>query len=208
MNGYIYFTFKVYFTVFLLFQPQDSHCSLLKNSHSAIYRNRNMLEAWTIYHGFVSYISTTSPYIILIITHVIPIIYPLNSEKIESWIIYNVLEHQQHIITNNTLSQAWSVQCWTHTTRYTSEWDRVRDNNNNNNCLKSNIQCIEIRVQWTVLGLAWVCKYIYVLNWATWKNAQPVWSWLWISSIIHDSVYTLTAAFKNFSVRLAIQIPA
>ena len=23
-------------------------------------------------------------------------------------------------------------------------------NNNNNNCLKSNIQCIEIRVQWTV----------------------------------------------------------
>ena len=24
------------------------------------------------------------------------------------------------------------------------------DNNNNNNCLKSNIQCIEIRVQWTV----------------------------------------------------------
>ena len=26
----------------------------------------------------------------------------------------------------------------------------VVDNNNNNNCLKSNIQCIEIRVQWTV----------------------------------------------------------
>ena len=24
------------------------------------------------------------------------------------------------------------------------------DGNNNNNCLKSNIQCIEIRVQWTV----------------------------------------------------------
>ena len=26
----------------------------------------------------------------------------------------------------------------------------MKDNNNNNNCLKSNIQCIEIRVQWTV----------------------------------------------------------
>ena len=25
-----------------------------------------------------------------------------------------------------------------------------RGHNNNNNCLKSNIQCIEIRVQWTV----------------------------------------------------------
>ena len=28
--------------------------------------------------------------------------------------------------------------------------DRVEVRNNNNNCLKSNIQCIEIRVQWTV----------------------------------------------------------
>ena len=26
----------------------------------------------------------------------------------------------------------------------------MKSNNNNNNCLKSNIQCIEIRVQWTV----------------------------------------------------------
>ena len=28
--------------------------------------------------------------------------------------------------------------------------DYTNLNNNNNNCLKSNIQCIEIRVQWTV----------------------------------------------------------
>ena len=28
--------------------------------------------------------------------------------------------------------------------------DENNINNNNNNCLKSNIQCIEIRVQWTV----------------------------------------------------------
>ena len=27
------------------------------------------------------------------------------------------------------------------------------ENNNNNNCLKSNIQCIEIRVQWTVFKM-------------------------------------------------------
>ena len=33
-------------------------------------------------------------------------------------------------------------------------------NNNNNNCLKSNIQCIEIRVQWTVhLGSSHIHVY-------------------------------------------------
>ena len=35
----------------------------------------------------------------------------------------------------------WSVKEWSRTASAT---------NNNNNCLKSNIQCIEIRVQWTV----------------------------------------------------------
>ena len=34
--------------------------------------------------------------------------------------------------------------------RYRHVEDIVDGNNNNNNCLKSNIQCIEIRVQWTV----------------------------------------------------------
>ena len=36
----------------------------------------------------------------------------------------------------------WSTHAATSTPLYS--------NNNNNNCLKSNIQCIEIRVQWTV----------------------------------------------------------
>ena len=33
---------------------------------------------------------------------------------------------------------------------YGSSQCGILHNNNNNNCLKSNIQCIEIRVQWTV----------------------------------------------------------
>ena len=38
-------------------------------------------------------------------------------------------------------------------------------NNNNNNCLKSNIQCIEIRVQWTVhLGSSHMHVHVYCVE--------------------------------------------
>ena len=39
--------------------------------------------------------------------------------------------------------------------------------NNNNNCLKSNIQCIEIRVQWTVH-----LRLLPIALRAVWKNVD------------------------------------
>ena len=87
----------------------------------------------------------------LIIMHHMLHLNDLDEETLTKSITFNnkIANTPKHIANCFTKQFTNTIKHATHKTNR-SFIREIIINNNNNNCLKSNIQCIEIRVQWTV----------------------------------------------------------